>query len=159
MTTSNNATVEVRHAGDPASAHAHVIFRTLVQTESTMSAISIFDIFKIGVGPSSSHTVGPMKAAREFVQSLAALAQPIQRVEVRLHGSLAHTGKGHGTDSAILLGLSGKQPDTVDPDSIEDLLRRIHKERVLDLPDIGQVAFAPDKDLQFDFAQELPRHT
>ncbi len=124
-----------------------------------MSAISIFDIFKIGVGPSSSHTVGPMKAAREFVQSLAALAQPIQRVEVRLHGSLAHTGKGHGTDSAILLGLSGKQPDTVDPDSIEDLLRRIHKECVLDLPDIGQVAFAPDKDLQFDFAQELPRHT
>ncbi|MGH8195734.1 MAG: serine dehydratase beta chain, partial [Woeseiaceae bacterium] len=57
------------------------------------------------------------------------------------------------------LGLSGKQPDTVDPDSVEDLLRRIHKERVLDLPDIGQVAFAPDKDLQFDFAQELPRHT
>lgn len=124
-----------------------------------MSAISIFDIFKIGVGPSSSHTVGPMKSAREFVASLTELSQPVHRIEVRLYGSLAHTGKGHGTDSAILLGLSGKRPDTLDPDSVEGLLRHIHKEQVLDLPDIGQIAFAPDKDLIFDFAEELPRHT
>ncbi|HWM28456.1 MAG TPA: serine dehydratase beta chain, partial [Woeseiaceae bacterium] len=88
-----------------------------------MPAISIFDIFKIGVGPSSSHTVGPMKAAREFVLNLAELPRPVQRIEVRLYGSLALTGKGHGTDSAVLLGLSGYTPETLDPDSVEGILR------------------------------------
>ena len=80
-----------------------------------MAAISIFDIFKIGIGPSSSHTVGPMKAARAFARQLPALGADIAALEVTLHGSLAWTGKGHGTDSAVILGLLGLQPETIDP--------------------------------------------
>jgi L-serine dehydratase len=124
-----------------------------------MPAISIFDIFKIGVGPSSSHTVGPMKAAREFTRGLGALPAPVHRIQVRLYGSLAHTGKGHGTDSAVLLGLSGERPETVDPDSVEARLRRIHTDKVLELPGIGPIDFAPQRDVVFDFVEQLPRHT
>jgi L-serine dehydratase len=124
-----------------------------------MAAISTFDIFKIGVGPSSSHTVGPMKAARAFVDSLEGASPPVARIGVRLYGSLAYTGKGHGTDSAVLVGLSGKRPETLDPDAVEPLLRRIHAERVLDVPGIGEIPFAPEKDLVFDLEDELPRHT
>ena len=72
-----------------------------------MAAISIFDIFKVGIGPSSSHTVGPMKAARAFAEELAGLDEDVSTVEVTLHGSLAYTGKGHGTHSAVMLGLAG----------------------------------------------------
>jgi L-serine dehydratase len=122
-----------------------------------MPAISTFDIFKIGVGPSSSHTVGPMKAAREFVERLD--DAPIARITVRLYGSLAHTGKGHGTDAAVLLGLSGQRPDTLDPDAVEPMLRRIHSEQTLDVPGVGRIRFAPEEDLAFDFEDELPRHT
>ncbi len=121
-----------------------------------MPAISIFDIFKIGVGPSSSHTVGPMKAAREFASRLTS---GVHRIQVRLHGSLAYTGKGHGTDSAVLLGLSGCEPATLDPDSVEGLLRAIHKEKRLTVPDVGAIAFDPEADLIFDYGDELPRHT
>ncbi|HUD97125.1 MAG TPA: L-serine ammonia-lyase [Woeseiaceae bacterium] len=121
-----------------------------------MPAISIFDIFKIGVGPSSSHTVGPMKAAREFAMQLAS---GVHRIEVRLHGSLAYTGKGHGTDSAVLLGLSGCEPATLDPDSVEGRLRAIHKEKRLTIPDVGTIVFDPERDLIFDYGEELPRHT
>ena len=72
-----------------------------------MTAISVFDIFKVGIGPSSSHTVGPMKAALAFAEELRCRAGQVARIEVSLHGSLAFTGKGHATDSAILLGLTG----------------------------------------------------
>ena len=82
-----------------------------------MSAFSIFDIFKIGIGPSSSHTVGPMKAACAFAGSLASSNAAIERIQVTLFGSLAYTGVGHATDSAILLGLAGHRPETIDPDA------------------------------------------
>ncbi|HLT91632.1 MAG TPA: L-serine ammonia-lyase [Woeseiaceae bacterium] len=124
-----------------------------------MPAISVFDIFKIGVGPSSSHTVGPMKAALAFAGGLAALPAPVARVAVRLYGSLAYTGKGHGTDAAILLGLSGKAPDTLDPDETGPLLGRIHAERRLTLPHGVTIDFAPERDVVFDLDDELPRHT
>ena len=124
-----------------------------------MPAISIFDIFKIGIGPSSSHTVGPMKAARAFVTALAEKRLPVSRIEVSLHGSLAYTGKGHGTDSAVLLGLSGAEPATLDPDGVEERLRAIHRERRLELPSIGFIRFDPERNLQFDYERELPRHT
>ena len=124
-----------------------------------MAAISIFDIFKVGIGPSSSHTVGPMKAALAFAESLTAVADDVTSIEVSLHGSLAWTGKGHGTDSAILLGLSGLAPDTIDPDSVEARLRRIHSEKTLDVPGIGDLAFDPQVHLIFDYEAELPRHT
>ncbi len=84
-----------------------------------MPSISIFDIFKIGIGPSSSHTVGPMKAARQFVTGLEQYADKVTKLEVRLYGSLAYTGKGHGSDSAILLGLSGEEPETIDIDLVD----------------------------------------
>jgi L-serine dehydratase len=99
-----------------------------------------------------------MKAAREFVLGLSG-AGGVHRVEVRLYGSLAHTGKGHGTDSAVLLGLSGEQPETLDPDSVDERLRRIHRDELLGLPGIGEVGFAPKQDVVFDFATQLPRHT
>jgi L-serine dehydratase len=124
-----------------------------------MAAVSIFDIFKIGIGPSSSHTLGPMKAAREFVFRLADSAGQVATIEVTLHGSLAYTGKGHATDSAIVLGLMGLQAETIDPDSIEPILRAVHSDKVLHVPAVGQVIFDPASDLKFDFYNELPRHT
>lgn len=124
-----------------------------------MSTISVFDIFKIGVGPSSSHTVGPMKAARQFVQQLQASGISISQVSVTLYGSLAYTGKGHGTDSAIMLGLQGSEPATLDPDATEGTLRKIHENSELELPGIGVVAFDPAQDLVFELGPELPRHT
>jgi len=124
-----------------------------------MSAISIFDIFKIGVGPSSSHTVGPMKAARAFAQQLELSGDPVQSIQVTLFGSLAHTGKGHGTDSAVLLGLMGLRPETIDPDSVEGLLRAVHRHKTLDVLNVGRIAFDPESDLLFAVGEELPRHT
>src|SRR3984885_1745803 len=81
--------------------------------------ISVFELFKIGIGPSSSHTVGPMKAARWFAADLAAVAGSIARIEVTLLGSLAWTGKGHATDKAVMLGLAGELPDTIDPEQAD----------------------------------------
>src|SRR5687768_10875007 len=91
--------------------------------------ISIFDLFKIGIGPSSSHTVGPMRAACQFVVGLkeADLLQETATVKIQLYGSLGATGKGHGSDKAILLGLEGEAPDLVDTDTIESRLEGIRR--------------------------------
>lgn len=124
-----------------------------------MPAISVFDIFKIGVGPSSSHTVGPMKAARQFVLGLADSPHQVARIQVTLHGSLAYTGKGHGTDSAVILGLLGCQPETLDPDEVEGRLRAVHESTRMTVPGIGEIDFAPNDDLLFEHGEELPRHT
>jgi L-serine dehydratase len=124
-----------------------------------MAAISVFDIFKIGIGPSSSHTVGPMKAAHAFVSGLATVADRVASVKVTLHGSLAYTGKGHGTDSAVMLGLTGLVPETIDPDSVDGVLRQIHDDKHLFLAGVGRIAFDPDTDLVFNYGEELPRHT
>jgi L-serine dehydratase len=121
--------------------------------------ISIFDIFKIGIGPSSSHTVGPMKAARAFMLQLEPFADQVESIRVTLYGSLAHTGMGHATDSAIILGLMGMRPETIDPDAVTMLLRDVHTNRLLDVPGVGEIAFDPSADLQFDYSEELPRHT
>src|SRR6516164_4193336 len=98
-------------------------------------AISVFDLFKIGIGPSSSHTVGPMKAAAMFAQRLRddGMLDGIARVEVRMYGSLGATGKGHGTDKAVMLGLEGLMPDTIDPDTIEPRLKQIRKDGKIQL--------------------------
>src|ERR1700709_2366523 len=88
---------------------------------------SVFDLFKIGIGPSSSHTVGPMRAALEFVQGLDLPA--VASVRAELYGSLALTGKGHATDTAILLGLSGETPAGVDPDQIAPKLAAIRESK------------------------------
>ena len=124
-----------------------------------MPAISVFDIFKIGVGPSSSHTVGPMKAARQFALGLANTRHQVARIQVTLHWSLAYTGKGHGTDSAVILGLMGCQPDTLDPDDVDGMLRAVHASARMTVPGIGEIEFAPNDDLVFEYGEELPRHT
>jgi L-serine dehydratase len=124
-----------------------------------MSSVSIFDIFKIGIGPSSSHTVGPMKAARAFAEQLEPVVDSVAAVRVTLHGSLAYTGKGHGTDSAVLLGLMGLEPETIDPDAVDDLLRTIHTSKTLNVLGVGELVFDPELNIIFDRGEELPRHT
>ncbi len=124
-----------------------------------MPAISVFDIFKIGVGPSSSHTVGPMKAARQFALGLANTRHQVARIRVTLHGSLAYTGKGHGTDSAVILGLMGCQPDILNPDDVDGMLRAVHESARMTVPGIGDIEFSPNDDLVFEYGEELPRHT
>ncbi len=124
-----------------------------------MPSISIFDIFKIGVGPSSSHTVGPMKAAEAFIESVVANGAAVAKVQVTLYGSLAYTGKGHATDSAILLGLEGSKPETIDPNTTDTRLRIIHRKKMLDVRGIGVLPFDPEHDLVFELHETLPRHT
>ncbi|MBI3523868.1 MAG: L-serine ammonia-lyase [Betaproteobacteria bacterium] len=123
-------------------------------------AVSVFDLFKIGIGPSSSHTVGPMRAARRFALELqqSGLLPAVVSLTVTLYGSLAHTGHGHGTDRAILLGLCGEQPDSVDIAAIEPLLQRIYTSA--SLPVLGQypVPFEVSKHLLFLKGTSLPQH-
>ena len=95
--------------------------------------ISIFDLFKIGIGPSSSHTVGPINATNNFITNLInkQLLQKIEKIEVELFGSLAFTGKGHGTDKAIIIGLMGFTPTNVNPDRTNDLVNNVKKKNEL----------------------------
>ena len=120
---------------------------------------SLFDLFKIGIGPSSSHTVGPMRAARRFAVELeaAGLLQATARVMVELYGSLALTGHGHGTDRAILLGLSGEQPDKVDPAAIDGIVEKIRDEHALRLLGKYVVSFDEADDLVWHRAETLAR--
>ena len=123
-------------------------------------SVSIFDLFKVGIGPSSSHTVGPMRAACTFVQRLGekGLLESVTRVEVELFGSLAHTGRGHGTDKAILLGLAGALPDQVDPDDIETELVAIRESGQIKLFRKWSIAFNEELDLIFNKSKSLPYH-
>ncbi|MBS0194010.1 MAG: L-serine ammonia-lyase [Proteobacteria bacterium] len=124
-------------------------------------AVSTFDLFKIGIGPSSSHTVGPMRAAARFVGRWldeASLLDRVARVRCELYGSLALTGRGHGTDKAVLLGLEGESPDSVDPDAIPAQLERIRGSKILRLPGGRQIAFDETTDLIFNKRQSLPFH-
>ena len=121
-----------------------------------MAATSIFEIFKIGVGPSSSHTVGPMRAAREFalnVQSGFGL-ESVGRVAVNLYGSLALTGRGHASDTAILLGLSGEEPERTDPEMIPERTNEIRETGRLRLLDEHEIPFNADTDLVFLFSDD-----
>ncbi len=122
--------------------------------------LSVFDLFKIGIGPSSSHTVGPMKAAYQFVQLLdrQSLVERVARVQADLYGSLALTGRGHATDKAVLVGLSGEQPDRVDPDRVDPLVTRVKLECMLNLAGRCPIQFNGDTDLLFHMRQSLPRH-
>ncbi len=124
-------------------------------------AVSVFDLFKIGIGPSSSHTVGPMKAAAAYVDGLvqAGVLSAVTRVRVTLFGSLAHTGRGHGTDKAIMLGLQGELPDRIDPDTIEQKLQTIREQKQLVLSDERTIGFREKIDLKFNKRQLLPHHT
>jgi L-serine dehydratase len=122
---------------------------------------SIFEIFKIGIGPSSSHTVGPMRAARRFGLDLQdrELLGRTSRVQVELFGSLALTGQGHATDRAVLLGLSGEEPERVDPASVAEKVGRIRAQHDLRLLDSVEIPFHEEKDLLFLKTQILPGHS
>ncbi|MET0331977.1 MAG: L-serine ammonia-lyase [Dyella sp.] len=125
-------------------------------------AVSVFDLFKIGIGPSSSHTVGPMRAAARFAERWLAekgVLDQVTRVRAELYGSLAMTGRGHGTDKAVLLGLEGHYPDRVDPDTIPATLERIRTHKQLQLLGRRQIAFDEKTDLVFNKRQKLPFHT
>ena len=118
--------------------------------------ISAFELFKIGIGPSSSHTSGPMLAAKRFRDSL-----PLgtTRVTAELFGSLAWTGKGHGTGRAICLGLLGAQPSTVDPDASDQLIGDLAVAREFQFPNGAKVGFDPQTDLQYNHIELLPGHS
>lgn len=123
-------------------------------------AISVFDIFKIGVGPSSSHTLGPWRAAQRFVQTLAA-SQKLQNVttlKVVLYGSLAKTGKGHGTDVAVQLGLCGDDPVSFEVDQITPKINDIAAMKRLVLNGQHEIIFNPAEDIDFLISETLPFH-
>lgn len=123
-------------------------------------AISIFDMFKIGIGPSSSHTLGPWKAALRFLQSLEVegILQQVKGIEVLLYGSLAKTGKGHGTDVAVQLGLSGDDPVSFDVNKIAGKMEGIKASRKLLLGGRHEIDFDPSEDIEFLFTEKLPFH-
>ncbi len=120
--------------------------------------ISVFDVFKIGIGPSSSHTMGPMAAAARFLDQLREGQLSPARIVVSLHGSLAFTGKGHATDRAILLGLLGHEAATIDPDQAEEDLAQLRQTHTLAIAGIDRVSFDPDADLIFDYGAPLEGH-
>ena len=122
--------------------------------------ISIFDLFKIGIGPSSSHTVGPMKAANLFVSALSQqqLLMQVDRVQVELFGSLGATGKGHGSDIAVMLGLMGEQPQTTDVTAISQKIADIQAQNTLSLNQQHEINFVANKDLILNGRVSLPHH-
>jgi L-serine dehydratase len=122
--------------------------------------ISVFDIFKIGIGPSSSHTLGPWRAAQQFTASLSAngLLESVEQVKILLYGSLAKTGVGHGTDVAILLGLTGADPVTFDVNAIDSTIATIKKDELLNLGGEQLLTFNYENDLSFLFFESLPFH-
>jgi len=122
--------------------------------------ISVFELFKIGIGPSSSHTVGPMKAAAAFAHGLGtsgAIGRAAS-VKVTLYGSLAFTGKGHAVDKAVILGLSGEAPATIDPADVEAIVAAVKTRKILALAGSRGIAFDPDADIIFDFVSTPKRH-
>lgn len=122
--------------------------------------ISVFDIFKIGIGPSSSHTLGPWRAAQRFTASLqsAGILDQVEQVKILLYGSLAKTGKGHGTDIAILLGLNGGDPVTFDVNAIDATIAGIRKGQTLTLRGEAKIPFNYNNDLIFLFTESLAFH-
>ena len=122
--------------------------------------ISVLDLFTIGIGPSSSHTVGPMRAARRFLDRLteAGLLDSAARIEAHLYGSLALTGKGHGTDKAVLLGLEGNTPEGIDVDAVLERIERIRLTKSLRLPGGREIPFDETSDLLFHRRESLPEH-
>ena len=126
--------------------------------------LSVFDVFKIGVGPSSSHTMGPMSAAKRFLDLILSDDWPrpsgarVAALKVSLHGSLAYTGIGHGTGRAVVLGLTGEEPHTVDPDRMDAVIADVEASGRVTPPGHAAYRFQPREDLIFDKKQPLPGH-
>ncbi len=125
-------------------------------------AVSTFDLYKIGIGPSSSHTVGPMRAGARFVRrwlEVPGRLDDVVRVRAEVFGSLALTGRGHGTDKAVMMGLEGHMPNLIDPDIIPDALIRIRGEKRINLGGTHEIVFDEKSDLVMNKRQKLPFHT
>ncbi|MDP4991048.1 MAG: L-serine ammonia-lyase, partial [Marivita lacus] len=120
--------------------------------------LSVFDMFKVGIGPSSSHTMGPMVAAARFLDQLRAAPFSASGVKVSLHGSLAFTGVGHATDRATILGLAGFLPETYDRDAADAALDRIRDTKTVEPEGLPALRFDPQTDLTFNFGPNLPGH-
>jgi len=127
--------------------------------------LSVFEIFKVGIGPSSSHTMGPMVAASRFLDLIRHSMQYIDseyhhniRIQCSLHGSLAFTGKGHASDRAVMLGLSGYKPDTIDPDHVPEIEDELRKKELLRVHGLPPLHFSPDIDIIFDYDYTMPEH-
>jgi L-serine dehydratase len=129
--------------------------------ESTLVTISVFDLFKVGIGPSSSHTVGPMRAAGLFARSLAddGLLEKVARLRAELFGSLGATGHGHGSVKAVVLGLSGEQPDLVDPAAAQPLVDAVRQTGLLRLPGTAGIPFDVDEDIVLHRRKRLQFHS
>jgi len=119
--------------------------------------IGVGELFKIGIGPSSSHTVGPMKAAKSFAAAMAERTD-LAAVKATLFGSLAWTGKGHGSDKAVLLGLAGFSPESLDPDQAEPIAAQVEASHRLRLDGRREITFAPETDIVLDMISETPHH-
>ena len=122
-----------------------------------MERISVFDIFKIGIGPSSSHTMGPWRAAQRFIREIN--IPEVSYIQVELYGSLAKTGKGHGTNLAVMLGLHGDDPVTIPVEDVQANVDQIHNSKILCLGGQRDIPFDPDRDIIFLFDQTLPYHS
>lgn len=120
--------------------------------------IGICDLFKVGIGPSSSHTIGPMKAAAIFVRGLGALLGNLNRIQATAFGSLAWTGRGHATDKALILGLCGHMPDGIDPDEATAVLSRVKASSRIVLPNERTIEFHHERDVIFDTIHTFDRH-
>ncbi|HBR40085.1 MAG TPA: L-serine ammonia-lyase, partial [Sulfitobacter pontiacus] len=120
--------------------------------------LSVFDMFKVGIGPSSSHTMGPMVAAARFLDLMRASPFKFAGLRASLHGSLAFTGVGHATDRATILGLAGFTPQDYDNDRAEEVLAEINRTQTITLPEFGTLSFAPKSDMIFDYDTKLDGH-
>lgn len=120
--------------------------------------LSVLDMFKVGIGPSSSHTMGPMVAAAQFLQTLRGSPFHAHGLRATLHGSLAFTGVGHATDRATILGLAGFEPQTYEAARADAVLAEINARKIIDAPGLGPLAFDPKTDLIFDYGPNLPGH-
>ncbi|PLT88306.1 hypothetical protein BMJ34_30210 [Sinorhizobium medicae] len=126
--------------------------------------LSVFDVFKIGIGPSSSHTVGPMLATNRFLDLILSDEWPcpagthVASLQASLHGAMEFTGIGHGTGRAVVLGLMGEAPDTGDPDRMHEIIEKVERTGRVTPPGHPGYAFQPKTDLIFDKKQPLPGH-
>ncbi len=128
--------------------------------KSGSERISVFDIFKIGIGPSSSHTMGPWKAGLTFVSELKkkGVLSKVKSIQVKLYGSLAKTGKGHGTSMAVILGLCGYDPETIELGLISEAVNKVKSTHILPLGGLYDLKFIAEKDIVFHFKKCLPFH-